>query len=83
MKPKRASRNGFKRRSLQRKQRGGKTRTLEDGRTSEMAVGTRTFTDGSVYKGHFDGFIPHGMGKLTMSYGYVYEGQEAEYNGGL
>jgi len=82
-KTKRASRNGFKRRSLKRKQRGGKTRTLEDASIVEGTIkhgkvigrGTRTFTDGSVYEGHFDGFIPHGKGKLTLSYGYVYEGQ--------
>lgn len=85
-KTKRASRNGFKRRSLKRKQRGGKTRKLDDSsvvagdirKGKVNGVGTRTYANGSVYEGLFDGFIPHGMGKITNPDGSTLEGEFRE-----
>jgi hypothetical protein len=72
-KTKRAGRS--KRRTLKRKQRGGVKQTiiLNDGSVVEgnirknkvKGLGKRTFADGSVYDGPFDGFIPHGQGKLN------------------
>jgi hypothetical protein len=85
-KTKRAGRS--KRRTLKRKQRGGVKETIpldEDSvvegdirKNKVRGRGKRTFADGSVYEGHFDGFIPHGQGKLIMSDGRVYEGEFSE-----
>lgn len=83
-KTKRAS---HKRRSLKRKKRGGIKRTLDDGSVVEgdfrngkvNGVGTRTFKNGSVYKGTFDRrFIPHGMGELTNPDGSALTGEFRE-----
>jgi hypothetical protein len=80
-KTKRAGRS--KRRSLKRKQRGGVKKKLDDDSVVEADVirqnkvigdGKRTYTDGSVYEGPFDGLNPHGQGKMTMSDGHVYVG---------
>ena len=84
-KTKRAGRS--KRRTLKRKQRGG-MRKLNDGSVVEgeihkgkvKGLGKRTFEDGSVYEGPFNGFTPHGRGKLTTDR-QVYVGQFS--NGGI
>ncbi len=61
------------------------TMSLSDGRTAQVAGGSVSYSDGTVYRGELQGFEPDGFGTLTFADGTTYTGyfEDGKYSSRL